>query len=659
MRWQTTAVLGALLAALAGFYYVYEVRLGPERQQAASAKGRVFTGEPADATELAIRRPDQTVRLTKEGDAWQMVEPLKVRGSGSTVQETLTSVLTARVDREIASAPEAVAEFGLDKPAAVIAVAMKDGTRRELELGSRNPTGVWVYAREAGKPAVFLVGESVLRDATRPVADFRDRTVLSFERGAVSGVDIVTRDAAITVEPAEGRWRITRPVTLPADRQLIDGFLDKLRNGRTHFLRAADALDNEGPIRRWITEVAAEETLIAPLHGKDALIGALYVDNRRGGARFSSDDRTLLEGLANQSAIALENARLVEDLRRSREQVRRADRLGSLGTLAAGGMGDRKLKFEPLSGNDFVHVAPPYCYRCPFGLTYPSCELACVKNIETTIQGEGPDSVAEVLVEPIMSGVGVAVPPDEYLPSVAALAKKYGALLHVDEVINGFGRTGKMFAHQHYGVRPDILAVAKGISSAYLPIAATAVADDVYRSFYGDPAANRHVVQVNTYGGHPAAAAVALRNVEIMLTERLAERAAETGRYLLGALGTLTRHPWVGDVRGKNVIILDDEIATGGSILELLGKLREMDVQRVALACTHGLFTGKAIERLDACGLDEIVTTNTVPVPAEKRLPNMTVLSIAPLLAEAIHRIHEGESVSALFKGDPGRAMSE
>jgi len=226
----------------------------------------------------------------------------------------------------------------------------------------------------------------------------------------------------------------------------------------------------------------------------------------------------------------------------------------TLGTLAAGGMGDRKLKFEPLGGNDFVHVAPPYCYRCPFGLTYPSCELACVKNIETTIQGEGPDSVAEVLIEPIMSGVGVAVPPDEYLPEVSAVCKKYGLLLHVDEVINGFGRTGRMFAHQHYGVRPDILAVAKGISSAYLPIAATAVADDVYRSFYGDPAANRHVVQVNTYGGHPAAAAVALRNIEIMLTERLAERAGDTGQYLLTALGSLTRHPWVGDVRGKGLL---------------------------------------------------------------------------------------------------------
>jgi ribose-phosphate pyrophosphokinase len=105
----------------------------------------------------------------------------------------------------------------------------------------------------------------------------------------------------------------------------------------------------------------------------------------------------------------------------------------------------------------------------------------------------------------------------------------------------------------------------------------------------------------------------------------------------------------VGDVRDRNVIILDDEIATGGSILELLSKLRELDVQRVSLACTHGLFTGKAIERLAACNLHEIVTTNTVPIAPEKHLPNMVVLSIAPLMAEAIHRIHHGESVSSLF----------
>ena len=225
----------------------------------------------------------------------------------------------------------------------------------------------------------------------------------------------------------------------------------------------------------------------------------------------------------------------------------------TLATLAAGGMGDRKMKFEPLSGNDFVHVAPPYCYRCPFGLEPTSCELACVKNMETTIQGEGPETVAEVIIEPIMSAVGVAVPPDGYLPAVAELCKKHGVLLHVDEVINGFGRTGRLFAHEHAGIKPDIVTVAKGISSAYLPMAATVVRNSVFQSFLGDPSENRQVNQVNTYGGHPVAAAVALRNIEILLQEKLAERSAENGAYLLDGLRTLTRHKWVGDVRGKGL----------------------------------------------------------------------------------------------------------
>jgi ribose-phosphate pyrophosphokinase len=106
----------------------------------------------------------------------------------------------------------------------------------------------------------------------------------------------------------------------------------------------------------------------------------------------------------------------------------------------------------------------------------------------------------------------------------------------------------------------------------------------------------------------------------------------------------------VGDVEGKNAIVLDDEIANGGTIVELLGKLRERGVRRIVVACTHGLFTGKAIERLAAQpDIDEIVTTDTVPLPREKQLPNMRILSVAPLLAEAIRRIHVGESVSGLF----------
>jgi adenosylmethionine-8-amino-7-oxononanoate aminotransferase len=175
--------------------------------------------------------------------------------------------------------------------------------------------------------------------------------------------------------------------------------------------------------------------------------------------------------------------------------------------------------------------------------------------MEAAIVGEGPDTVAEIIIEPIMSGVGVAVPPDDYLPEVEKICRKYGILLHIDEVINGFGRTGKMFAHQHYGVSPDIIAVAKGISSAYLPIAATVVKNKVFDSFYGEPSENRQVFQVNTYGGHPVSCAVALRNIEIMEAEKLADRAADTGAYLLDGLKTLMHHDSVGDVRGKGLLI--------------------------------------------------------------------------------------------------------
>jgi adenosylmethionine-8-amino-7-oxononanoate aminotransferase len=235
----------------------------------------------------------------------------------------------------------------------------------------------------------------------------------------------------------------------------------------------------------------------------------------------------------------------------------------TMATLAAGGMGERKTKFEPLQG-DFVHVPPPYCYRCPLGLTRPSCEMACVKSIETAILGEGPETVAEVIVEPVMSGMGVVVAPDEYLPEVEKICRKYELLLHVDEVINGFGRTGKMFGHQHYGVKPDIMAIAKGISSAYQPIAATVVHNDVFKSFYGEPAEMRQVMQVNTYGGHPVAAAVAERNIEIIQEEKLPERSAEMGKYLLDGLATLKSRRHVGDVRGKGLLagvelVLDKE----------------------------------------------------------------------------------------------------
>jgi hypothetical protein len=228
MRWQTTLILAFLLAILGGFYYVYEVRWGPGREEAAARKGRVFSAETKDVTGVELKRGGETVRLQREGEDWQVLEPVKARGSRPTVDELLATVMTAKIDREIDANPKSLGDFGLDKPAAEVTLTLKDGRTLGLQLGAKNPTGVWVYARERDKPPVFVLGESVLRDATRPVTDFRDRTILAFDARSVTGFEVVLPDETLAVEGGPGAWQITRPVALRADNETVSDFLDKL-----------------------------------------------------------------------------------------------------------------------------------------------------------------------------------------------------------------------------------------------------------------------------------------------------------------------------------------------------------------------------------------------------------------------------------------------
>jgi hypothetical protein len=254
MRWQTTAILALLLALLGGFYYVYEIRLGPGRDEAAARKGRVFSADSKDVAAVEIKRPDESVRLQREGDDWQVLEPVKARGSRTAVDELLANVMTAKIDREIDPDPRSLADFGLDKPAADLTLTLKDGKTLGLQLGAKNPTGVWVYARERDKPAVFVLGESVLRDATRPAADFRDRTILAFDAKEVTGFEIVLPDETLAVEGTARDWRITRPVALRADNETVSEFLDTLASQKVRdFVAEAparrDAYGLERPVR--------------------------------------------------------------------------------------------------------------------------------------------------------------------------------------------------------------------------------------------------------------------------------------------------------------------------------------------------------------------------------------------------------------------------
>lgn len=254
MRWQTSAMLAVLLILVGGFYYFYEVRGAPDRERAESRKGRVFSAEPADVTALELKRPDDTVALKRDGDAWRVTAPIAARGNRGTIDETLTTILTAKMDREIDAKPASLADFGLEKPAAQVLLTLKDGKQVGIDLGAKSPTGVWVYAREHGKPAVFVLSDGVLRETTRPVVDFRDRTILAFERREVTGVDIVTETDTITVEPTGDKWRITRPVALAADAAEMNDLLEKLATAKVKDFvadapRSREAYGLERPLR--------------------------------------------------------------------------------------------------------------------------------------------------------------------------------------------------------------------------------------------------------------------------------------------------------------------------------------------------------------------------------------------------------------------------
>jgi adenosylmethionine-8-amino-7-oxononanoate aminotransferase len=200
---------------------------------------------------------------------------------------------------------------------------------------------------------------------------------------------------------------------------------------------------------------------------------------------------------------------------------------------------------EPLAPGT-VFVESPYCYRCPLHLTYPDCNLACARDVERVIQFEDPEQVSVFIGEPIQQGFGAFTPPKEYWKIIRDICDRYGILLIIDEVICGFGRTGKWFGIDHFEIQPDIMTMAKGISSGYVPLGAAGCTDEVMEPV--------EVFQhLHTYGNHPVSCAAALKNIEILKKENLIENSYQMGIYFLERLKTLEHHPIVGEVRGTGL----------------------------------------------------------------------------------------------------------
>ena len=221
------------------------------------------------------------------------------------------------------------------------------------------------------------------------------------------------------------------------------------------------------------------------------------------------------------------------------------------GSVTATGLGRGLFSspFTPLAPG-FTKAPSYYCYQCMLGLSYPECGIECAKQLEKIIQLEGPDNIAAFIVEPVHGTAGHIPPPPEYWPMVRDICNKYDVLLIADEVMSGFGRTGKAFAVEHWGVKPDMMTLAKGITSSYIPFGAVAMSDKVYDGLKGS------VLAGATFSGHPVAAAVSCKVMKIYLRDKIFENAANIGKYAMERLQSqFTALPCVGEVSGLGLMI--------------------------------------------------------------------------------------------------------
>ncbi|WP_029421147.1 aminotransferase [Alicyclobacillus macrosporangiidus] len=303
----------------------------------------------------------------------------------------------------------------------------------------------------------------------------------------------------------------------------------------------------------------------------------------------------------------------------------------TLGALAATGQQQRKYLYEPLAPG-FLHIPAPDLYRRPDGMDPLAYGRACAEQLEQVIVWEGPETVAAFILEPIITGGGVIMPPPNYLDEVAAVCRRYGVLLIVDEVICGFGRTGKKFGFQHSAVQPDIVTMAKGITSAYVPLSATAVRQDLYDAFKDPADPYGYFRQVNTFGGHPVSCAVALENLALMEELELVPHAAQMGDVLAGELERLYRHPNVGDVRVRGLLagveLVQDRVTKA--------PLEAEPVKRVIAACkARGLIVGRNGDTV--AGFNNVITLAPPLVVEEPELA-----FIAKTLDEALEEVLGG-----------------
>lgn len=226
----------------------------------------------------------------------------------------------------------------------------------------------------------------------------------------------------------------------------------------------------------------------------------------------------------------------------------------TLGAVSVGGIDLFHAAFRPLLFP--VHRAPsPFCYRCPLGLTYPSCAIACLDPLEEVLAARHEEVCAVVLEPIVQAAAGIITAPPGHLRRVREICDRHGVLLVLDEVATGVGRTGTFFACEQEGVAPDILVLGKGLTGGYLPLAATLTTREVFDAFLGEPEESRTFFHGHTYTGNPLACAAALANLDLMKERDTLRGVREREAVLARALEPLRDHPHVGEVRQRGLMV--------------------------------------------------------------------------------------------------------
>lgn len=296
--------------------------------------------------------------------------------------------------------------------------------------------------------------------------------------------------------------------------------------------------------------------------------------------------------------------------------------------MSATGMPAYHRAFAPLVPN-FIQAPPPHPYRWQdYGGKGGDPGIEAAAAIEALIEREGADSVAAVIAEPVIGAGGVIVPPDSYWPALRSICDRHDVLLIADEIITGFGRTGRWFALDRWGVQPDIMSFAKGVTSGYLPLGGILLSERVHQAIESAPADLKYM-HAATYSGHPTCCAVALANLDIIEGERLPEAAAAKGKRLLAGLRTLEELPMVGDVRGLGLMCgveLVEDKATRKPAIGLGGRVLAEMRQRGLLTRIRGGAAGQYPIGDTICFAPPLVTS-------DEQLDQMVAITRDALLA--------------------------